>query len=390
MISNISIFSGAGGLDLGIEAVGFRTLVATDIDEHSCNSMGWGKNEAIKRGKPFLKETFIQQANICEFEPQFLLDKASLRPGEADLLSGGPPCQAFSVNGKRMGTKDPRGTLVYEYLRILAGIRPKAFLFENVPGLMTIDHGNTFSYLKESLANPAEGLYYTLSVFKLNAVDYGVPEFRERLFIIGASNGTKIDTIPVITADKGDISLYPLPRWRTVRDAFKGLPPIGAAYPPNHVGRVHGARVSNRYSSMSPGERDRYTRINKLDLERPSFTIVVGSDHGGGKGHIHPTEPREVTPRESARIQTFPDWWAFSGTSRHPIRQVGNAVPPLMAAAMGNAIASNIFGYQRTTFSEYLDTLDQTHLFDEEELTEIIQSIRINTYKQEISQRQSM
>jgi DNA (cytosine-5)-methyltransferase 1 len=116
---------------------------------------------------------------------------------------------------------------------------------------------------------------------------------------------------------------------------------------------------------MSAGERDHFTRINKLDLTRPSFTIIVGSDKGGGKGHIHPSEPREVTPRESARIQTFPDWWEFTGTVRHPIRQVGNAVPPLLAFAVGNAVREQIFGLPKIPVKSGLEMLSQQHLFPE-------------------------
>jgi DNA (cytosine-5)-methyltransferase 1 len=114
---------------------------------------------------------------------------------------------------------------------------------------------------------------------------------------------------------------------------------------------------------MSAGERDKHTRINKLDPTRPSYTIIVGSDKGGGKGHIHPKDPREVTPRESARIQTFPDWWSFSGTTRHPIRQIGNAVPPVLAAKIGNEIKATLFGKRRTPWKKVLELLGQQHLF---------------------------
>jgi DNA (cytosine-5)-methyltransferase 1 len=133
----------------------------------------------------------------------------------------------------------------------------------------------------------------------------------------------------------------------------------------NHTSRKHSDRIIKRYKGLVFGERDPKTRINKLDPSRPSYTIIVGSDHGGGKGHVHPYEPREVSPRESARIQTFPDWWAFSGTTRHPIRQVGNAVPPLMAALIGREIVSALFGGERKSLIEIIKILGQQHLFDE-------------------------
>jgi DNA (cytosine-5)-methyltransferase 1 len=116
---------------------------------------------------------------------------------------------------------------------------------------------------------------------------------------------------------------------------------------------------------MSPGQRDHFTRINKLDLTKPSYTIIVGSDKGGGKGHVHPIQPREVTPRESARIQTFPDWWEFAGTGRHVIRQVGNAVPPLLGFAVANALREQIFGLATVPVKAAVEALSQQHLFPE-------------------------
>ena len=139
--------------------------------------------------------------------------------------------------------------------------------------------------------------------------------------------------------------------------------PAGGDAVPNHIGREHSKRIVNRYTSLSFGERDPKTRINKLDPERPSFTIIVGSDKGGGKGHVHPFTPREVTPRESARMQTFPDWWEFHGTGRHVIRQVGNAVPPLFAALLAEHVKVHLFGAKKSkTYDELIDVLGLDYL----------------------------
>ncbi len=360
----VSLFSGGGGLDLGLEAVGFETVFATDIDYHSCITLQEGAKAAKARKKPFLRGAKVQQANVIDLDGKSILREIGMKKGELPLLAGGPPCQAFSVFGKRKGLEDPRGELSYHYLRILADMSPKAFVFENVFGLLTIEGGEIFKNLCEKLANPAKGLYYKLSVHRLNAADYGVPQFRDRVFIIGDREGEEVSSIRPITSEN------PAPNektyvWRTVRDALNGMPPMGLQHLPNHIGRKHGQEIIDRYAAMKAGERDSKTRINKLDLARPSFTIIVGSDAGGGKGHIHPKLPREVTPRESARIQCFPDWWAFSGTSRHPIRQVGNAVPTLLGSAVGNAIRKNLFGKREIPLDSYLMTLDQTHLFPE-------------------------
>ena len=361
----VSLFSGGGGLDLGLEAAGFETVFATDIDYHSCITLERGKKRAQELGLPFLSNATIQQADILALNSEDLMKRAGVTPGETDLLAGGPPCQAFSVFGKRLGINDPRGQLPKQYLRLLADLKPKAFMFENVFGLLTIHGGDTFRELCELLSNPIDGLSYTLSVYRLNAADYGVPQFRDRVFIIGTKNGQALKEIPRLCGDEQQVADAGfLLRRRTVKDAFNKIPPLGTKLA-NHTSRDHSPRIVERYKALLHGERDSKTRINKLDPNRPSYTIIVGSDKGGGKGHVHPVEPREVSPRESARIQTFPDWWEFSGTSRHPIRQVGNAVPPILAAVIGREIVHQVFKRPRKSLREIVDVLGQKHLFKE-------------------------
>lgn len=357
----VSLFSGGGGLDLGLEAAGFETVFATDIDPFSCRTLEVGKQYAIEHNLPFLRAAKIKEADVARLSSREILGTIGLKPGEVDLLAGGPPCQAFSVFGKRKGVKDPRGLLAFEYLRLLRDIRPKAFVFENVYGLLTINDGKVFEELCKKLAHPCKGVRYTLSVFRLNSADYGVPQFRDRVFVIGSRDGKRITEIPKVCSANDFAGFH---RYRTVSDALRGLPLLGKDLP-NHVSRRHSKRIMDRYAKLQFGERDSRTRINKLDPKRPSFTIIVGSDKGGGKGHVHPYEPREVSPRESARMQSFPDWWAFSGTSRHPIRQVGNAVPPLLAALIGREIMSQFFDGPRRSLGEVLRLLGQEHLFPE-------------------------
>jgi len=364
----ISFFSGGGGLDLGLEAAGFETVFATDIDYHSCQTLQQGKDYCAAEKLPFLQSATIKQADVINLSSKEVMQAAGIKKGEVDLMAGGPPCQAFSVFGKRLGVNDPRGLLPYEYLRLLREIEPKAFVFENVFGLLTIHGGETFKELCANLENPGDGITYTLSVFRLNAAEYGVPQFRDRIFIIGSRNGKKIDCIPKIcgaTPEKAyNADRYLLP-YRTVNDGLRGMPPLGTKLA-NHTSRLHSQRIIDRYKNLKHGERDSKTRINKLHPERPSYTIIVGSDKGGGKGHVHPVEPREVSPRESARMQTFPDWWAFSGTSRHPIRQVGNAVPPLLAAVVGREIMQKFFGGERRSFQQLVAILGQDNLFTDD------------------------
>lgn len=361
----ISLFAGGGGLDLGLEAAGFNTHFENDIDPYSCATLELGKMAAAKRGLPMFNQSFVLAADVKALEGNYVLESSKLKKGEVSLLAGGPPCQAFSVFGNRKGREDQRGQLVYEYFRLLSELEPEAFLFENVYGLLTVEKGAVFKMACEQLREPRKGLRYELSVLRLNAANYGVPQFRDRIFIIGSRAGKTIKEIDALTVDPQKIINSSQLPFRTVKDALRGLPKPNENYPSNHTGRKHSDRIIERYGAMSPGERDHFTRINKLDLTRPSYTIIVGSDKGGGKGHIHPIAPREVTPRESARIQTFPDWWEFTGSVRHPIRQVGNAVPPLLGFAVANALREQIFGISGASIKGAVETLSQQHLFPE-------------------------
>lgn len=360
----ISLFSGAGGLDLGVEAAGFTTRLCTDIDDFSCKTLLHNK-ELRKRDlvHPFLSEAVIKQKNIKEYTTEEILSDAGLTRDQVDLVYGGPPCQAFSVFGKRQGINDPRGTLLWDYIRVIREIKPKCFIFENVAGILTIDNGEIFKTLLEELESDENGnKQYTVSHALLNAAAYGIPQYRQRVIVYGIRGDTPV-AIPQATH-------YPYPENPmqdllppvTVGDALRGLPLEADGSLPNHVGRVHGAAVRERYRNLAFGERDSKTRINKLDPERPSFTIVVGSDHGGGKGHVHPYVPREVTPRESARMQTFPDFWEFTGTSRHPIRQVGNAVPPLLGGIVATQLMKSAFDVPALTYDELIERLGLDYL----------------------------
>lgn len=358
----ISLFSGAGGFDLGIEAAGFSTLFATDIDSACCETLRSNKRNAAKIDKPFLQKAMIVQSCVKDLDADEILSGLDLRPGEIDLLIGGPPCQSFSVIGQRNGRNDPNGLLIDEYLRLLGGIRPRVFIFENVKGIKSIDGGKLFEELTDRMRRPASDLQYTLSPFCLNASDYGVPQNRERVFIIGCESGIELDSIPPICERLAARHDQP-PKRRTVADALRGLPDAETTFPPNHRGRNHSNRIAERYASLEPGARDPKTRINKLDLSKPGFTVVSGSANSGGKGHIHPTKPREVTPRESARLQTFPDWWEFMGnTAADARRQIGNAVPPLLAALIADEVKFSCLDRKREDFHSIVEILDQSFL----------------------------
>lgn len=365
----ISLFSGAGGFDLGMEAAGFTTRLCTDIDYHSCQTLENNKMKLKTDEKfHFLSEATIIQRNIKEYTTGEMLADAGLKKEEVSLVYGGPPCQSFSVFGQRKGMDDPRGTLLWDYLRVIREIQPACFVFENVAGLLTIDDGKVFESFKKELALDGDGQeVYKVAHYLLDTASYGVPEYRSRVIIYGSKKGiipcpVKTHAICAEELEKGLLPAVP------VKEALRGLPEPPADNIPNHIGRVHGETVIERYRALKFGERDSKTRINRLNPDKPSFTIVVGSDKGGGKGHVHPYSPREVTPRESARIQTFPDFWEFSGTSRHPIRQVGNAVPPVFAAVIGANLLREAFEINDApNYSEIISRLGLTYLMHDQD-----------------------
>ena len=350
-IITLSLFSGGGGIDLGFSAVGYNIAFCVDIDSYSCKTL-----EINRDKREYCHYAVILNQDIRDLSVDDILKAADLKKEEIDFVIGGPPCQAFSVFGRRGGLEDPRGNLLWEYQRIINEVNPTGFVLENVFGLKSIHKGKIYQHLIDALSC---GGKYIVSDHTYELAEYGIPQYRKRVFFIG-HNGNK--QLPPMLPTHGEQTNNPselLRAYRTVREVLTDMPePSEDASIPNHLGRNHSNRIIERYRNLRFGERDPKTRINKLAPERPSFTIIVGSDAGGGKGHVHPYSPREVTPRESARLQTFPDWWEFYGKGRHVIRQVGNAVPPLFAALLGQYIAKYIFGSEKLyTYDELIKKL---------------------------------
>lgn len=353
-LNAISLFAGGGGLDLGFSASGFNILYSTDIDFHSCETL------KLNQGRqPYYGEHLVEVADVRGLQSKNILKKVEKTKEDVDFLIGGPPCQAFSVFGKRKGLEDPRGNLVYEYARIIDELKPKGFLFENVSGLRTIHNGNLYKELIETLSFKGE---YTVSAYEYDVANYGIPQFRSRIIIIGTLNNTEASKMKHTHSAKPDL-ISNLRPYSTVKQALESMPLPSELKLHNHIGREHSQRIIDRYRGLQFGERDPLTRINKLHPARPSYTIIVGSDKGGGKGHVHPYYPREVTPRESARIQTFPDWWEFYGNGRHVIRQVGNAVPPLFGGLLASHVKKEVFGIDIVAdYDELVDLLELSYL----------------------------
>ena len=257
---------------------------------------------------------------------------------EIDLVCAGPPCQSFSILGQRGALADPRGKLALKYFDLIADIKPKAFIFENVPGLLTVNKGEDWKTLA-AYAKQKTG--YHLHVARLNAVDFGIPQMRERVILVGLRQDVffEFPTLPSGPGSAGIIATLAKSEGEGVPSSWALVAVDGL---PNHDIREHGPRVKGRYQKIAPGDRDRTDHTDRIDPDRPSGTVLVGSGGGGGRPHIHPVEPRVITVREAARLQSFPDWYVFQGTSTAQYRQVGNAVPPLLAYEVGKKIAEAI------------------------------------------------
>ena len=320
--SLVSLFCGGGGLDLGLGFAGFRTLVASDVAPIFVDSV----------------VNNIPTARACK-EDAFQLTKETLcnlaGTDTIDLVAAGPPCQAFSILGRRGALADPRGKLTLKYFDLVAEIQPRAFIFENVPGLLTLNKGEEWQRLLQ-YAKDRTG--YQLYWKPLNALTFGIPQARERVFLVGLRE----------EFDLRFPSKPSGPRSRKLMGSMaavggKGLPSAWALQSveglPNHDIRKHGDRVRRRYSRIPPGQRDRTDHTDRIDPDRPSGTVLVGSAAGGGRPHIHPYEDRVITVREGARLQSFPDWYVFHGGRTSQYRQIGNAVPPLLAYEVGKAVA---------------------------------------------------
>lgn len=336
-LTHISFFAGGGGLDLGLKWAGFETIAAVEIKDYGCKTLRSNFPSCHVFGPP------THSGNVQEITGNEIREKLNFW-GEIDLISGGPPCQPFSVAaGQRWGKEDPRyrrtgnlmagvGDLLPEYIRLISELSPKAFILENVEGLLTWNNGE---YLSKSL-QPISEQYVFSKPTTINAANYGVPQYRERFIIIGTKLPNKTPTLPIPTHFKED-ALFD--SYNTVSEALDHF----SEDLPNHQLREHGIETAKRYDALEFGERDKQGRVDRLHPNKPSKTIISGGDRGGGRSHIHPYLPRTISPRECARLQTFPDDYIFSGTMSRQFTQIGNAVPPLLAYKLGRHIIEEIF-----------------------------------------------
>ena len=336
----ISMFSGCGGLDLGAKQTGEVEVVwANDLDPWAC--------ETYRRNLG----THIVEGDVCELAVPDI---------DCDLLLAGPPCQDFSTLWNHDGARTARGNLFREVARFLAALQPAGFVLENVPGLLSANRGAAWTIVRHALRAPGAFLYnalgprYDVSAQVVNMADMAVPQHRERLLVLGVRRdlGARPPLIPTPTAAR------PLTVW----DALDADPLAEDA--PNHERGLDTPEVVERLKMIPPGKN--YEVIpeghplavkglishvyRRLEPDKPSYTMIANG--GGGTHGYHHIEPRRLSNRERARLQTFPDDFIFydggpdAGRSAYPRvrRQVGNAVPPAAARVAVGALARALRG----------------------------------------------
>jgi DNA (cytosine-5)-methyltransferase 1 len=309
----VSMFSGCGGMDLGFsggfEAFGrryralpFEIIWANDLSAEACNTYEHNLGRSIHRG------------DVWELMPSM--------PKKADVVIGGFPCQDISVNGKRAGINGARSGLYRAMVEAIRRLKPKMFVAENVKALLRHE-----AWLEQVLRD-FRGLGYEVSCELYRAADYGVPQTRERVLFVGAAKGVRPFAPPPPERDAST--------WMTARDAIGDLEHLDEAPHINHIWSK---------ANVSPEQGNR-----RLRHDRPGYTIRAEC-HGNIQFHYR--HPRRVSMREAARIQSFPDKFLFTCGIREIERQVGNAVPPVLAWHVANAVSASLRGgVSSTSFEE--------------------------------------
>ncbi len=381
----ISLFTCGMGMDLGFEMAGFKTVYANDIAKFACDTIRHNR-EGIN----------CDLGDITNIKSSEILKRSGLKKGEADVVIGGPPCQSFSTAGARKGFDDKRGIALLEFIRIIRDVNPKFFVFENVPGLKSmskkhigfyerasmdkskLSHDQKYGSLFEEILSRFSGLGgYKIHWDILNAADYGVPQKRKRLILIGSRI-----TDPKIVFDQirkkatfeesftwreqavkiwkilGVVEEEKMP-WRTLRDGLSGLvdeekecmkfpswgkylkhiPPGGywKDLPMNVRKKAMGQAADTDDPKRKGKQGGRTGFFRRLSWDKPSPTLVT-SPSQMGTCICHPDEDRPLTVREYARLQGFPDSWEFVGSTLKKYRMIGEAVPVQLAEVIAAAV----------------------------------------------------
>lgn len=352
-LSVIDLFSGVGGLSLGFEMAGFQIVFANEYDESIAAS--YCKNRPSVR-------MLVRDITELPIEETF-----SAYRGKVDLVIGGPPCQGFSQKGKRKTIYDKRNFLFLYFYKVVSWVKPKYFIMENVPNLLTSEHG----YFKREIEELFGGLGYQINADILNAADFGVPQNRKRAIIIGRLGAHKVE-MPHINTKRvsiwdaiSDLAFLDSGEGSEVQNYFMSPQTEyqkrlrrGSSLLYNHVATKHSDVAISRLQLIPPDKgREVLPPEHKtksiysgtwcrMQRDSISATITTRFDTPSSGRFTHPFLNRAITVREAARIQSFPDTFIFYGNKGSQMKQVGNAVPPLLAKAIADAIKADIAKYK--------------------------------------------
>ncbi|BAY87572.1 C-5 cytosine-specific DNA methylase [Calothrix parasitica NIES-267] len=373
----VDLFAGAGGMSLGFEQAGFDVLAAVELDPIHC---------AIHEFNFPFWSTLC--ANVEKISGKKIRRISKIKDKEIDVVFGGSPCQGFSMMGKR-ALDDPRNSLVFHFLRLILELQPKYFVFENVPGLTVGEHRKFLLEVIEEFEKNGYQIEENYQV--INAANYGVPQDRARLFLLGCRQNLNLPKYPqpVTTPKISKKSKYiinnpDLSATPTVWDAIGDLPEVenyselierdwviadydkpseyssylrglsslendysyerlfDAYFLTSSNRTKHSPQSIKRFKQTEPGKTEPISHFHKLDANGICKTLRAGTPRNRGAftspRPIHPVTPRCITVREAARLHSYPDWFRFHPTKWHGFRQIGNSVPPLLAKAIGAEI----------------------------------------------------
>ncbi len=375
-ISAVDLFAGAGGFSLAAKKAGITVKAAVELDKDACDTY---RKNFVDGVKGDCRER-VYETDINTLQPESILADVGMEPGELDILMGGPPCQGYSRHRfKDQGVNDPRNKLLFRYFDFVSAFKPKVFIVENVPGLLWKRHE---SFLTRFFELADSSGYKVFSPEKINAKDFGVPQNRQRVFILGVRNDIRVDDLewPPKPTHFSPKSLSK-PVWKNAstvfekpdsisltqeiikvigRDEFDSLEfgsklkskdknNIHMSHKDYMIERfiqtpIHGSREDckftlNCHSNGYKGHKDTYGRIY---LNKPGPTMTTGCMNPSKGRFLHPWENHGITIRHAARFQTFPDDFYFSGGLISQARQIGNAVPIKLGVALLKQIKSFI------------------------------------------------
>lgn len=307
----MDLFCGAGGMTQGLFQAGFNPVASVEVNPIASATY---------------RRNFPQCNHFCgeieQFSPDLVLNQLNSSP--VHLIVGGPPCQGFSVAGKR-DPNDPRNRLFQEFVRVVSQVRPWYVVIENVPGILTLQKGA----IKQAICEALEAIGYSnVSIAILESADYGVPQIRPRaIFIANRFGMDNPYPKPQLTSEQ----------YKPIESAISDLPEYTRIPEINHEWTRHSSEYMERIAKVAPGGSLYESYVDAFKRQYPGKpSMTVKENHGGT--HIHPYLNRVISAREMARLQSFPDSFIFEGSMKKAMWQIGNAVPPRLAECIGYAL----------------------------------------------------